>query len=150
MTQMWKLTKISFALGLHILEQLNSTIARFLFWSQFKGYKTILPSWPENTQNVNNNNNNNVFPKMCETFFSWKSERLKTSNRNIRKIYVLPMLARMDPKIQKRMTTAKKCCGWEKPAICQSHSFKSNKWLSRCLSFLYLCFGWRGDDMEGS
>ena len=33
------------------------------------------------------------------------------------KICVLPILARMDPKIQKRRAAAKKSCGWEKPAI---------------------------------
>ena len=33
------------------------------------------------------------------------------------KISELPILARIDPKTQKRRAAAKKCCGWEKPAI---------------------------------
>ena len=34
------------------------------------------------------------------------------------KIRELPILARIDPKTQKTHAAAKKCCGWEKPAIC--------------------------------
>ena len=33
------------------------------------------------------------------------------------KIRELPILARIDKKTKKR-AAAKKCCGWEKPAIC--------------------------------
>ena len=52
---------------------------------------------------------------------SKKSECLKTSNRNIQKLLkirdnLLPTIqARKSPKTH---AAAKKCCGWEKPAIC--------------------------------
>ena len=54
-------------------------------------------------------------------FGSKKSERWKTSNRNIQKLLKIRVHLIPTSQAQKSPKThaaAKKCCGWEKPAIC--------------------------------
>ena len=65
-----------------------------------------------------------------EEFGSKKSERWKTSNRNIQKlvsirVHLMPTFqAQKNPKSH---AAAKICCGWEKPAICFSLQTILNK-----------------------
>ena len=70
----------------------------------------------------------NITDEMQHHSAKWHYYGTKRNWNSPMKIRELPILARIDPKTPKTHVAAKKCCGWEKPAICVQSSLPKQKW----------------------